>query len=394
MSKNGFTLIELLVVMVIIALLIGLLLPTLSRAKEEARKTQCRSNLRQIGLAMMMYANDNGGWSPEMGGAATANAAGTAYYSFAPTNALTVHFGGAFTWHGMTSINATSGQSQIWQASPSVPARPIGLGLLWSGGYLTSKGAQILYCPSNQGAKYVKELRRDKHQRYDSDEPFWTSAGKVVRADADGIGDTEPDSGSPGWDTSHSAYWPRNGCGTAAYGQPGAVDHSYCNVMLNYSIRFLREHITGVSPYGTGSSREWIVIFPTAIKLEEAGAIGVASDSLEPWLFQNRDNVAVSKDPTYFTYGKYLVTNHDSGHNILFTDGAVKTYGDSGKTVYHALVDAWYESVRSQGEHEVLYLADYDGTYSRNGTADANPGTTVLDYFVWTPHFDNAYEAD
>jgi len=68
MRKQGFTLIELLVVMVIIALLIGLLLPALSRAKEAARKTQCRSNLRQIGLAVEMYANDNGGWTPAVGG--------------------------------------------------------------------------------------------------------------------------------------------------------------------------------------------------------------------------------------------------------------------------------------------------------------------------------------
>ncbi|MFH0964080.1 MAG: DUF1559 domain-containing protein [Planctomycetota bacterium] len=62
--KRGFTLIELLVVMVIIALLVGLLLPALGRAREEARKTQCRSNLRQIGLAMQMYCNDNKGYTP------------------------------------------------------------------------------------------------------------------------------------------------------------------------------------------------------------------------------------------------------------------------------------------------------------------------------------------
>jgi len=68
MERKAFTLIELLVVMVIIALLIGLLLPALARAKEEARKTQCRSNLRQIGLGIEMYANDNGGWSPEIAG--------------------------------------------------------------------------------------------------------------------------------------------------------------------------------------------------------------------------------------------------------------------------------------------------------------------------------------
>ncbi|MBN2642481.1 MAG: type II secretion system protein [Victivallales bacterium] len=72
-TRKNFTLIELLVVIAIIAILASMLLPTLGRARNTAKRIQCVSNLKQMGIVQMNYINDFDGWMPHNGTSAWIN---------------------------------------------------------------------------------------------------------------------------------------------------------------------------------------------------------------------------------------------------------------------------------------------------------------------------------
>jgi prepilin-type N-terminal cleavage/methylation domain-containing protein/prepilin-type processing-associated H-X9-DG protein len=135
-AKNGFTLIELLVVIAIIAILAAMLLPALAKAKQKAQGIACVSNLRQWGLALNMYLDDNQNIFP-LPKIATATPGSPGYNENTPG------------WSNFADFhNADQGDSAWFNALPSY----IGGKALWeiavnsaSAGFVNSK--KIFDCP-------------------------------------------------------------------------------------------------------------------------------------------------------------------------------------------------------------------------------------------------------
>jgi prepilin-type N-terminal cleavage/methylation domain-containing protein len=143
---RGFTLIELLVVIAIIAILASILFPVFARARAQARKIQCTSNVRQLAMAVQMYAQDNGGRYP--GAAwhtALENYAGSQKIFFCPEDAvndkstpISYGYGGVLVRADGTGCNEAQvrAPSAVGAIADATPSR------LWTdGGGLIGGGA-------------------------------------------------------------------------------------------------------------------------------------------------------------------------------------------------------------------------------------------------------------
>ncbi len=150
-GRERFTLIELLVVVAILFVLLAMLLPVLGRAKEQAKRTLCIGNLRQIGGGVALYAEDTDGETPH-GGA-------------------WIHWERAMLY----IMHQTS-----WGGYGGNQDRPVNLGLLIAGDYLGEwQDDRVFRCPSLDG---VNDSRGDpSHPNYFAS----TSVGTWVNSRAD-----------------------------------------------------------------------------------------------------------------------------------------------------------------------------------------------------------------
>jgi prepilin-type N-terminal cleavage/methylation domain-containing protein len=133
LTKKAFTLIELLVVIAIIAILIALLLPAVQQAREAARRTQCKNNLKQLGLAVHNYHDVHKSFPPEA--IWTYDMAGTAQAR-------------NYTW--ITMILPYFDQASLYNAIDY--SQPIYTQALPSGNLIRSQKIAGLLCPSDPGS--------------------------------------------------------------------------------------------------------------------------------------------------------------------------------------------------------------------------------------------------
>lgn len=170
---GGFTLIELLVVISIIALLISMLLPALSKARDAAHTVKCTSNLRQVGIGSLAYASDWNNYCVDWRGPVSVSDGSNIGTIYMPSHSRTIALQTVWEYLGrnfdvMECPNQTATRSAA-QQPVGYAARPV------APGYMINKRTWSLLTGNNW-------LLKIDHWRQPASKIYWIDAGQQVTA--------------------------------------------------------------------------------------------------------------------------------------------------------------------------------------------------------------------